>query len=106
MPSLDDITEARRVAIADTIHPVTTEDLKTLGEGLFPIHDHPWREKYYQFITENADAAFFHATTDDRIHIIYCQTKNQGLWFSPGSGMGPLQARGLQILKETVEGKS
>jgi hypothetical protein len=103
---MDELTDSRRQAIADTIHPVTLEDLKTLGEGLFPYHDHPWREKYFTFISENPQSSFFHALTDDRIHIIYCQTQNKGLWFTPGSGIGPLQEKGLQILKDVVEGKA
>jgi hypothetical protein len=102
---MDDLTEARRQAIKETIKPISVEDLKTLGEGLFPYHDHPWREKFFTFVSENSAAGFHHAQTDDRVHIIYCHAKNQGMWFTPGSGMGPLQAKGLQILKETVESK-
>lgn len=107
MPSenlnMDEITEARRKAIAETIHPISVEELKTLGEGLFPIVDHPWREKFFTFLSENAGATFHHATTDDRIHIIYCRSQDKGMWFQPGSGMGPLQPKGLKILKEIVQ---
>jgi hypothetical protein len=109
MPSenlqLDEITKERRKAIEETIQTISIEELKALGEGLFPYADHPWREKFFAFITENAGATFHHATTHDRIHIIYCHDKDRGMWFLPGSGMGPLQAKGLKILKEIVEGK-
>ena len=74
-----------------------------LGEGLFPFIDHPWREKFFNFLTENSDAPFHHATTHDGVHIIYCHAKERGIWFLPGSGMGPLQPKGLKILKEIVE---
>jgi hypothetical protein len=67
--------------------------------------DHPWREKFFEFIDKNAGATFHHATTNDSIHIIYCRAQDKGMWFLPGSGMGPLQAKGLKILKEVVEGK-
>lgn len=100
---MDDITEARRKAIAETIHEIGVSELKSLGEGLFPSHDHPWRETFFNFLNANAGATFHHATTNDRIHIIYCHAKNQGMWFLPGSGMGPLQPKGLGILKEIVE---
>lgn len=103
--NLDDITKERAKAIGETIHTIDVEKLKTLCEGLFPHVDHPWREKVFAFISENSGATFHHATTDDRIHIIYCHAKDKGMWFMPGSGMGPLQARGLKILKEIVEGK-
>jgi len=103
--SPDEITEARRKAIADTIRPISIEELKPLGEGLFPNIDHPWRTTFFDFIKQNADATFHHAVTSDRIHIIYCHAKDKGMWFMPGSGMGPMQAKGLKILKEIVEGK-
>ena len=103
--SMDEITDARRKSIAETIKTISVEELKGLGEGLFPYHDHPWRAKFFDFIAENSGATFHHAVTHDRVHIIYCQGVDKGMWFTPGSGMGPLQAKGLKILKEIVEGK-
>jgi hypothetical protein len=108
MPSenlqLDEITKERRNSIEDTIDTIGVEELKALGEGLFPYIDHPWREKFFTFITENAGSTFYHGTTHDRIHVIYCHAKDNGMWFLPGSGMGPLQPKSLRILKEIVEG--
>lgn len=97
MPELnvDEITEARRKAIGETIKPISVEELKALCEGLFPNFDHPWRGTVFTFISENSGATFHHAVTDDRIHIIYCHAKDKGMWFLPGRGMGPLQAKGL-----------
>jgi hypothetical protein len=103
--NMDDITGARRKSIAETIKPMSNEALKALGEELFPNHDHPWREMFFTFINENAGAAFYHGTTNDRVHIVYCHTKERGIWFLPGSGKGPLQPKGLGILKEIVERK-
>jgi hypothetical protein len=101
--NMDEITEARRKAIAETIRTISVEELKTLGEGLFPYIDHPWRGTFLSFIKENSGATFHHATTHDRIHIIYCHAQDRGMWFLPGSGMGPLQERGRRILKQIVE---
>ena len=100
---IDSLTDARRKAVEESIHTISVEELKTLGEGLFPYTDNPWRERYFQFITENASSTFHHATTHDRVHIIYCREKDRGMWFRPGSAMGPLQAKGLGILKGIVE---
>ena len=101
--NMDELTEARRDAVADSIHTISAEELKALGEGLFPYVEHPWREKFFNFIAENPGATFHHATTHDRIHIIYCHAKEKGMWFVPGSGMGPMQPKGLAILKQIVE---
>jgi hypothetical protein len=107
MPSqnlnMDELTEARRKAIAETIHIIGAEELRALGEGLFPWSDHPWREKFFKFLDENAGATVHHATTDDRVHILYCHAAEKGMWFVPGSGMGPMQAKGLATLKRIVD---
>jgi hypothetical protein len=96
--------EARRKGVEETIDPIGVEQLKVLGESLFPSIDHPWRERFFQFINENAGATFYHATTNDRIHVLYCPAKDAGMWFLPGTGMGPLQPKGLKVLKEIVAG--
>ena len=103
--NMDEIDEARRQSIAESVHPVSVEELKALGEGLFPYLDHPWREKFFNFIAENQNSTFVHAITHDRVHIVYCETQDKGMWFIPGSGSGPLQAKGRAVLKELVKGK-
>ncbi len=101
--NMEEITKARRKAIAESIRTISTEELKALGEKLFPGVDHPWREKFFGFIAENPGATFHHATTHDRVQIIYCHAKDKGMWFLPGTGMGPMQPNGLAILKQIVE---
>ena len=103
--NMEEITEARRKAIAASIRPIDLAELKALGERLFPFVDHPWREKFFGFITENAGATFHHATTDDGVQIVYCSAKEKGIWFKPGVGNGPMQPKGLAILKQIVEGR-
>ena len=101
--SMAELTEARRQAVQESIHSITTAELKSLGEGLFPYVDHPWRERFFSFLAENEGAAFYHAVTHDNVHILYCAPKEIGMWFLAGSGMGPLQPKGVQILKEIVQ---
>jgi hypothetical protein len=36
---------------------------------------------------------------------MYCHAQNKGMWFVPGSGMGPMQPKGLGILKQIVEAR-
>ena len=101
--NMEEITEARRKAIAESIRTISVEELKALGARLFPFVDHPWREKFFGFITENSGATFHHAITHDGVQIIYCHAREKGMWFVPGSGMGPMQPKGLAILKKIVE---
>ena len=99
---IESITEARRKAIEQTVEPIGIDELKSLGEKLFPFLDHPWRHTFFQFLEENTGNTFYHATTNDQVEIIYCPAKEKGMWFLRRGGMGPLQARGLKIMKETV----
>ena len=82
--NMEEITKARRKAIAESIRTISIEELKALGERLFPLVEDPWREKFFGFITENPGATFHHATTHDHVQIIYCHAKDKGMWFMPG----------------------
>jgi len=103
--SLEEINEGRHKAIAASIRTISLEELKALGERLFPFVDHPWRDKFFGFLTENAGATFHHASAQDGVQFIYCPAKDKGMWFKPGVGMGPMQPKGRGILKQIVEGR-
>jgi hypothetical protein len=100
---MEEITEARRKAIAASIRTISVEELKTLGERLFPFVGDPWRGKFFDFVTENSSATFHHAMTHDGVQVIYCHAQGKGMWFMPGTGMGPMQPKGLAALKQIIE---
>ena len=104
MLDLENLNEERRNAVAKSIRLITLEELKKIGEELFQMADDPWREAYFRFITENSAATFHHGITHDGVNIVYCKDKDKGMWFLPGSGMGPLQAKGRQMMKEIIQG--
>jgi hypothetical protein len=101
---LENLDKERRKAIAKSIRVISVEELKALGGDLFRYADDPWRETFFQFIAENAGATFHHAVTSDGVNILFCRDKDKGMWFLPGSGMGPLQARGRKIMNEMIAG--
>ena len=68
--------------------------------------DDPWRNAFFRFIAENPGATFYHAVTSDNVNIVYCRDEDKGMWFLPGSGMGPLQVGGKKIMKEMIEARS
>ena len=103
---LETLTKERRKAIAKSIRTVDTEELKKIGEEIFRYAEDPWREAFFRFIAENPGATFHHAVTSDNVNIVYCREKDKGMWFLPGSGMGPLQARGKKVMKEMIEARS
>src|ERR1700745_2947744 len=101
---LETLDKERRKAIAKSIRTISVEELKSLGAELFRYADDQWAETFFRFIAENAGATFHHAVTSDGANILYCRDQDKGMWFLPGSGMGPLQARGRQIMKEMIAG--
>src|SRR5436190_24398504 len=102
--NMNEITEARRKSIATSIRTITVEELRKLGQKIFPLVDHPWRDKFFGFLSENAGETFHHATDSEGVQFIYCRGKEKGMWFVPGTGMGPVQPLGLDIVKKIVEG--
>ena len=101
---LENLDKERRKALAKSIRTISVEELKKLGAELFRFADDPWRETFFRFIAENPGATFHHAVASDGVNIVYCRDQDKGMWFLPGSGMGPLQARGRQIMKEMITG--
>jgi len=101
--NMEEITKARRKAIAKSIRTISVEELKALGERLFPLAGDPWRDKFFAFLHENPGATFHYAITSDGVHIVYCREKDKGIWFVPGTGKGPLQERGRKTMRQMIE---
>jgi len=101
---LDNLNKERRKALAKTLRTVNSEELKKMGNEIFRYADDPWRETFSNFIAENPGSTFHHAVTSDGYNIVYCRDKDKGMWFLPGSGMGPLRERGRKAMKEIIEG--
>jgi hypothetical protein len=98
---IEEITDARRKAVAKSIRTIEVGELKKLGEQIFDSPDHPWRGKFFELIG-NPAATFYHAEAGEGVNVLYDSTDDKGLWYLPGSGMGPLSATGRQIMKEAI----
>jgi hypothetical protein len=92
----------RRKAIAKSIRVINVEELKKLGEEIFDEPDRPWRQTFLQLIAENPGATFYHASAGEGVIFLYIRDKDKGLWYLPGSGIGPLSVAGRQIMKEAI----
>jgi hypothetical protein len=49
---IESIFAARRKAVEQTVEPIGIDELKSLGEKLFPFLDNPWRNTFFQFLEE------------------------------------------------------
>ena len=98
------IDKDRRKAIAKSIRIISVEQLKKLGEEIFDSPDRPWRETFLSVVTENPGATFYYASAGEGVILLYSRDTDEGLWYLPGSGLGPLPEAGRQMMKEAIEG--
>lgn len=104
-PYFDDSkAEAHKEALAKSLRTVGLDELRELGEKLFPEVSHPWRDAFFNFLKENEDATFYQASTKDGINLVYCREKDKGIWFVE-NGVGPMQQRGRNAMKSILENK-
>ena len=102
---MESIIQERRQAVEESIQIINNKELEELQSSLFTDPLHPWAEPFRQFAEENSGNLFYHSSTKDHVQVIYCRGKEQGIWFLPGVGMGILQPKALEILREVVDSK-
>jgi len=97
------IDSDRRKAIAKSIRIISVEELKKLGEEMFDDPDRPWRQTFLQFIAEHPGSTFHHASAGEGVIFVYSRDGDKGLWYLPGSGLGPLSEGGRQLMRKAIE---
>jgi hypothetical protein len=100
---IETINKERRKAITKSIRIISVEELKKLGEEIFDSPDRPWRQTFLSLIAEHPFATFYHASAGEGVIFLYSRDQDKGLWYLPGSGMGPLSVAGRQIMKEAIK---
>jgi hypothetical protein len=96
------IDAERRKAIAKSIRIISVEELKKLGEEIFDSPDRPWQDAFLQLIAENPGSTFYHASAGEGVIFLYSRDNDKGLWYLPGSGLGPLSKEGRQLMKNAI----
>src|SRR4051794_24850911 len=99
---LESITEERIKSINKTIRSVSRDEVKKMGDQLFKYADDPWRDSFFRFVNEHPSASFHHALTSENANVLYCDDLDKGIWFLPGVGLGPLQAKGRKAMKDAI----
>jgi hypothetical protein len=98
---IEQINEDRRKAIQQNIEVISSDDLKALGENLFPYADHPRREKFFEFLDQHSSDTCYHGTINDGVEVLYCPATEKGMWYK-ARGMGPLSDKAIAAMKEIV----
>jgi hypothetical protein len=96
------IDKERRKAIAKSIRIISIEELKKLGDEMFDDPDRPWRQTFLQFIAEHPGATFHQASAGEGVIFVYSRDGDKGLWYLPGSGIGPLSEGGRRLMQEAI----
>jgi hypothetical protein len=97
------IDNDRRKAILKSIRIISLEELKKLGGEIFDEPDRPWRQTFLSLVAENPGATFYHASAGEGVIFVYTRDQDKGLWYLPGSGLGPLSEGGRQLMKKAIE---
>lgn len=100
----EDTMENRRAMVEKTIRAATYEELKALGEKRFPVVTDPWFVRFSEFLESHRNARFYMAEAPGGAEVIYCRDEEKGIWFLPGTGMGIIQPKGLELLAGIVDG--
>ena len=97
------IDNERRKAIAKSIRIISVEELRKLSEEIFDSPDRPWRQTFLLLIAENPGATFYHASAGEGVIFLYSRDNDKGMWYLPGSGVGPLSEGGRQLMRKAIE---
>ena len=101
--NFEEILEERRETVTQSIRPITSDEAHALGESLFPIIGDPWRDMFFEFLSEHPEATLHHANLPDGAQLLYSRTQNRGIWYIPGTAKGIIQERGLTILSQILD---
>jgi hypothetical protein len=81
---------------------MSVADLRQLVNELSGFEGDPWRENLVHVIEAHPEASFYRAVTQEGVIVLYCPGENTGVWFLPGSGMGPLPEEAKRHMKEAI----
>jgi hypothetical protein len=97
------LMQQRRAAAEESFALADPASLPALIERLFPAVDHPWRQRFEEFLAAHPDSPVAHGTTSDGVEFVYYPRENKGLWYHFENGVrsaGPIGERGLSALAE------
>jgi len=98
-----ELLEERRKAIQKSIRSIRVDELtKIAREHDDEFVNSPARDELQRLVAEHPDGSFFHAVAQPDVEILYCRDADFGIWVVPGSGIGPLDQTGKNVMKEAI----
>ena len=99
---METVSEERRKAIHGSLGTMSLVELHQLVKELSDFEGDPSQENFVRVIEAHPEASFYRAVTQEGAIILYCPGENSGVWFLPGSGMGPLPEEAKRHMKEAI----
>ena len=96
------VSEERQKVIQGSLETMSVADLRQLVKELSDFEGDPWRENFVGVIEAHPEASFYRAVTQEGAVILYCPGEDTGVWFLPGSGMGPLPEQAKRHMREAM----
>jgi hypothetical protein len=99
---METLSEERRRALQQSLESMTVAELCNVVKELSDFEGDPWQQKLVGVIEAHPEASFYRAVTQEGAIILYCPGEDTGVWFLPGSGMGPLPEQAKRHMKEAI----
>jgi hypothetical protein len=96
------LSEERRRAVQESLQSMSVAELRKVVKELSEFEGDPWQQKLLEVIETHPEESFYRAVTQEGAIILYCPGENTGVWFLPGSGMGPLPEQANRQMKEAI----
>jgi len=99
---METLSEERRRAVQESLKSMPVTELRKVVKELSDFEGNPYQEKFLQVIETHPGESFYRAVTQEGAIILYCPGEDIGVWFLPGSGMGPLPDQAKRHMKEAI----
>ena len=99
---MQSVSEERRKAIHGSLETMSVADLRQLVKELSDFERDPSQENLVSAIEAHPETSFYRAVTQEGAIIFYCPGDDTGVWFLPGSGMGPLPEQAKRHMREAM----
>jgi len=99
---METLSEERRRALRESLQSMSVDELRKVVKELSDFEGDPWQQNFVQAIETHPEESFYRAITQEGAIILYCPGEDTGVWFLPGSGMGPLPEQAKRHMREAI----
>ena len=99
---METLSEERRRAVQESLQSISVAELREIVKELSDFEGDPWQENFVRVIETHPQESFYRAVTQEGAIILYSPGEDTGVWFLPGSGMGPLPEQAKRHMKEAI----